>query len=273
VLQNLASLISRAFGRENILIKAVRPSYERLLETTTRGRGYIRTFNGHESFYIDPHHRGYFPEAYEPAVCEFLRQRVKAGAVSLNIGAHVGFYAMCLARWSRPDGRVLAFEPNPVTRSVLASQVERNRLTAQIEIVSEAVSGEAGEAKFYAAEAAGFNRLGQPNPIRQEDHIPIRVPVTTIDAFCLASSISPDWLVMDIEGYEVAALDGGRKTIKAGRPHLGIVVEMHPSLWPLSGTSRSQFEVLLKDLRLRAVPLTGQFDPLAENGVAYLEHF
>jgi FkbM family methyltransferase len=272
MLQSVASKISRTLGRESRLVKALRPGYESLLEITTRGRGFVREFNGHERFYVNPRYRGYFPETYEPGVCDFLRAHVKPGAVSLNIGAHVGMYAMCLAEWSKPNGIVFAFEPNPPTRSVLANHVMRNALAAQVEISSQAISDVPGEATFYAAEIAGFNRLGQPNPERPETHSPIQVQLTTVDAFCATRAISPDWLLMDIEGYEFAALNGALETIKAGRRHLGIIIEMHPFLWKSSGASRSQLESLLADLRLRAVPLTGQVDSLAENGVVLLEY-
>lgn len=272
MLQNIASIVSGILGRESRLVRVLRPGYVRLLELATQGRGFDRKFNGHECFHIDPRHRGYFPEIYEPTVCDFLRNHVRPGAISLNVGAHVGFYALSLAWWSRPEGRVFAFEPNPLTRALLANHVERNGFKDQIEIMSQAISDAPGEATFYAAGVAGFNRLGQPNPERHETHSPIRVQVTTIDEFCITRGVSPDWLLMDIEGYEVAALKGAFKTIKAGRNHLGILVEMHPFLWKRSGTTRRELELLLDAHGLKAVPLTGQPDPLAENGVAFLEY-
>ena len=75
---------------------------------------------------------------------------------------------------------------------------------------------------------------------------------------------------MDIEGLEIAALSGARRTL-ASEPRPQVVVEFHPSVWPLSGTSRLAAEGLLRDLRMAAVGLTGQADPLATHGVAYLK--
>jgi hypothetical protein len=73
---------------------------------------------------------------------------------------------------------------------------------------------------------------------------------------------------MDIEGYEVAALRGASETIRKGTP--GLVIEMHPPLWEVSGSSRQEMELLLEELGLRVVPLMGQVDPLAECGVVRL---
>lgn len=77
---------------------------------------------------------------------------------------------------------------------------------------------------------------------------------------------------MDIEGYEVAALAGARETIRAGRNRLGIIVEMHPTLWKIAATSRADFETLLDDLSLKPIPLTGQADPFADYGIVSFEY-
>jgi hypothetical protein len=72
--------------------------------------------------------------------------------------------------------------------------------------------------------------------------------------------------LLDIEGYEAAALKGARSMIEAGREHLGLIVEMHPFLWTHTGTSREEFVALLRELRLSPRPLSGQRDLWAENG-------
>ena len=162
-MQKLAGMVSGALGRESAVIRALRPAYERLLDLSTGGRGVPRTLNGRETFYIDPRCRRLFPEIYEPQVCDYLRAGVQPGAVCLNIGAHVGIYALCLAQWAGPQGRVFAFEPNPQARRLLASNVARN-FPGRIEVSAHAVTAEQGEADFFAAASEGFSRLGSPNP-------------------------------------------------------------------------------------------------------------
>lgn len=270
-LRRTARWVSGTLGRDTALINALRPAYDRLLDWSTGGRGVVQELNGHERFRIDPHQRVHFPEVYDPDVCAYLRARVRPGDDCLNVGAHVGVYALCLAHWSAPGGRVVAFEPNPAARAVLEKHVALNGLAGRVEVVPQAVSGASGEATFFAAGLAGFSRLGRPNPERP-DATPITVPVTTLDAFCAGRGLAPRWLVMDIEGYEAAALAGARATVRAGRGRLGIVVEMHPTLWPAAGTSREQVEALLAELSLRPVALAGQADPLAEQGMVHLDY-
>ena len=267
-LQQIGARVSRGLGRNSALVRLFRPAYERLLDQ--RG-GFRRTINGRETFLIDPQHRGLFPETYEPSVGEFLRANVKPGDVCLDIGAHVGIYALCLARWSGRDGRVFAFEPNPQTRAVLESNLRRNPEGKRITVVPKGVSDHPGEATFYAAGIEGFSRLGEPNRERGEQHRSFQVSITTIDEFCAEQGIRPDWILIDIEGYEVAALRGARQTILTCESR--IVVEMHPFLWESARTSKAEFVQLLSEYRLEATPLSSQTDVWAENGQALLEFF
>ena len=101
--------------------------------------------------------------------------------------------------------------------------------------------------------------------------VAVDVPVTTLDAFCREAAIAPDWLAIDLEGYEVRALRGAVETLGRRRPRPGIVVEMHPNLWHTAGTSRRQAEDLLRSLGLVPIPLSGQRDPLADPGMVALE--
>lgn len=50
------------------------------------------------------------------------------------------------------------------------------------------------------------------------------VDVTTIDKFCEERNVLPDFIKMDIEGAELAALKGGIKTITKCRPQLAISI-------------------------------------------------
>ena len=100
----------------------------------------------------------------------------------------------------------------------------------------------------------------------------INVPVVTLDEYCESENIMPDWLFIDIEGFEIAALSGARNLIEKRGRDLGIIVEMHPSVWDSANTTRTEAEALLAMLKLRAVPLMGQTDPLSDYGLVHLEH-
>jgi FkbM family methyltransferase len=270
-LQRVATAVNRRLGPDSRLSRAVRGPYGWVLERVGGRAGIARTVNG-VPVRVLPRYRQFFTLDYDAPVAAFLRDRVKPGAVCLNIGANTGVYTLQLAHWSAPTGRVYAFEPNPETAAVLRRHVELNRLADRVEVVPVAVGREAGTAPFYAAGADGMSRLGRTNPALPAGAArEVLVEVTTLDRFCSARGLRPDWVVMDIEGFEVAALLGGRDTLRGLRDTLRVVVEFHPAAWPVAGTTREQLEELLGELRLRPVPLGGQKDPWTDHGIVYLE--
>jgi FkbM family methyltransferase len=274
VIRRVVRSVSALAGDDSRLVRTLRPSYERLLVWSTGARGLLQTVNGRERFRIDPRHRRHFPETYEPAVAAYLREHVRPGACCLNVGAHLGIYTLCLSEWAGASGRVYAFEPNPRTRRILESHVRLNERQERVQVIGAAVSDRPGRQVFFAAADgfSGLSRLGSPNPeARIAPTYAVDVQVTTIDAFCREAGIEPDWLVIDIEGYEVGALRGAVETLRRGRPRPRVVVEMHPNLWTTAGTSRGEAEHLLRSLGRVAIPLSGQADPLADHGMVALE--
>ncbi len=271
LLQRIARGTASALGRESWLIRRLRPAYESLLDWSSGGRGIPWAVNG-VTYRIDPRHRHRLGHDYDPPVAALLRERVRPGAVCLDVGANVGAYVLQLAHWSRPDGRVIAFEPNPGARAVLERHIQLNGLGERVTVVPCAVGAEGGTATLYAAEADGMSRLAEPNAALAGQVKPLAVPVVTLDEYCEKERVTPDWLFLDIEGFEIAALRGARGLIEKRRSALGIIVEMHPDVWGSANTPRPVAEATLAELGLRAVPLTGQRDPLGEHGQVYLEH-
>jgi FkbM family methyltransferase len=184
----------------------------------------------------------------------------------------MGIYSLALARWAGPTGRVMAFEPNPEAADLLDQHVRRNGMRDRVTVVREAVGSASGEHPFYATGLEGISRLGNPNPESPASPAPARISVrlTTIDAYCDRQGIEPDWIVMDIEGYEFAALEGAVRTIARRAGRLQLVAEFHPTLWPLAGYEAQDGRELLERLGLSTTSLSGQLDPWTQHGAVLL---
>ncbi len=269
LLQATARHTAGLLGRESTLIRRLRPAYEDLLAWFGNGKGIEWTING-KVYCIDPHYRTRLGQHYDGTVADFLSERVREGAVCIDVGANVGVYVLQFARWSGPTGKVIAFEPNPSAREVLQRHVRMNGIEKSVAVIPSAVSSIAGEEILYAAESDGMSRLGAPHERLEDQVTEIRVPVCTLDNYCETNNVDPDWLLIDIEGFEIAALSGARNLIQRRANELGIVVEMHPNVWDSANTSRAQAERLFSELKLEPVPLTGQSDPFSEHGIVYL---
>lgn len=270
-LQKPARRLANLLGRETWLIRRLRPVYETVLDWSHNGTGIPWDING-VTYRIDPRQRHRLGQNYDAPVAAFLRQHVKPGSLCLDVGANVGVYVLQFAHWSAPTGQVIAFEPNPAACAILEQHVRMNQLTERVRIVPAAVSEANCEQILYAAEADGMSRLGEPNRSLAGKTGEIVVPVLTLDEYCTSEGLQPDWLLIDIEGFEIAALAGARKLIQSRRAQLGIIVEMHPDVWSSANTTRARAEDLLAELGRCAVPLTGQSDPLGNHGIVHLAY-
>jgi FkbM family methyltransferase len=269
LLSSTARRIADIMGRDSWLIRVLRPLYEQVLAMISGGRGISWSING-VAYRIDPRHRHQMGATYDAQVASWIAARVTPGQSLLDVGANVGIYVLQFAHWSAPDGTVIAVEPNGASRSVLERHVRMNGLETRVQVVPAAVGAAGGEAQFFASETDGMSRLGAPNPVLGDRITSVTVPVITLDELCRSRGLVPDWLLIDVEGFEIAALMGGRKLIAANRERITLVVEMHPDSWEIAGTSRATLESLLRELGLHAEPLSGQSDPLAEYGHVWL---
>jgi FkbM family methyltransferase len=271
MLQRWASRAVRTLGAQSWATRAVRPIYGAMLQLIGARRGIAWSINGVD-VRIDPRFRWQMAADYDRPVAGYLSQRVRAGDLCLDVGANVGVYVLQLAAWCAPVGRVIAFEPNPNAREVLQRHVQMNGLEARVEVIPDAVGREAGAATFFGAAADGMSRLGSPNPRLSGAALSREaVRVTSLDEFCGSRGLQPNWILIDIEGSEIAALAGARELLRRRGAALGVVVEMHPASWADVGTSLREAEMVLAEIGRRAVPLTGQSDPLREYGIVSLE--
>jgi FkbM family methyltransferase len=224
-----------------------------------------------ELFRVDARYRVFLQPDYEAAVARVLHERVRPGACCLDVGAHIGAYALQLARWVGPAGRVIAFEPNRSTAAVLRRHLRMNGLEPIVTVEESAVGSGVGEAPLFGDAGSGLSRIGAPNPgAPSPTRPPGTVQVTTLDRYCADRAIAPDWILIDAEGYEFEVLSGACETVRARGDALSMVVELHPNLWESAGWTRARAERLLADLGRAAIPLQGQADSLAAHGAALL---
>jgi FkbM family methyltransferase len=268
-LQAAARVVGTALGRDSRLVNAVRPLYEEILARIYGERGVPWTIND-ESFRIDPRYRHLLSRNWDPEVAAFLAARLKSTALCLDVGANVGVYVLQFCRWTEPDGRIIAFEPNPNTRRVLRTHLAMNGLEDRVEIISEAVSDREGKADFFFAQESGMSRLGKANEMLKETAQSMTVATVTLDNFCQQRVLQPDCVLIDIEGFELHALRGARKMLTAC-PALHLVVEMHPTLWASADVSVADWLEFFSDTGLHPIPLTGQKDPLTDTGSVYFK--
>jgi FkbM family methyltransferase len=172
------------------------------------------------------------PRAIEPATTDYLLGRLRPGDVFVDIGANVGYYTAQAAATVGPAGRVIAFEPNPHIRSLLAATVNRNGFQDRVIIEDIALAdGPPGTARFYISADptnSGISSLtpwdGHLTSGRLRDDAVLDVPTRSFDDFVDENGIAQvDVVKIDVEGAETAVLRGMTKSLDRFRPRLLIV--------------------------------------------------
>jgi FkbM family methyltransferase len=145
-----------------------------------------------------------------------------AGLV-IDVGINTGFYAL-LACAVRDDGIVLGFEPYPDVEYYLRQNIELNYYQDRVFILPLAISDKVGKANLYIP--LGNHGLVETSSSLEQSFSPehskvIEVSVSTLDTIIGSS----DWeeifvsvLKIDVEGHELAVLQGATATIAKWRP-------------------------------------------------------
>lgn len=162
----------------------------------------------------------------EPDVQRACQRLVQPGMIAYDIGANVGFHSVLLGRLVGEQGYVYAFEPFPEASQAAQENARLNNMR-NIEVIQAAVSAENGEAEFLLGEGSTMGHLATESTYTNERRQTcIKVPVVAIDHFVLQQGHQPPhFLKIDVEGGEVAVLQGMKKVLQQHRPVL--LVEMH----------------------------------------------
>ena len=255
----LERIASGSAGRAPAWLRApLKRAYHALL-TVLPGDHLTCRLPGGETIRVDPDYRHLAWNAEEYSA---LKQYAGEGATILDIGANVGAYTLLFAGWAGETGRVYAFEPAAASRGGLQRHLALNGLSARVTVRAEAIGERAGSVPFIDAGTHGDNRV-VPAATRQTTD----VPAVSIDEFCETHGLAPDVIKLDIEGAELAALRGARRTIARRGPALALFVELHPGIWPSIGVTRADIEEELQRQRLVIEPLPGVGDPWTMEGI------
>lgn len=135
------------------------------------------------------------------------------GSVVVEAGANLGAHTIALAKAVSPGGTVVAFEP----QRVIAGLCEANMLRSgglNVQVQRAALGMERGVATVPPVNYAGQHNFGGIELLEAEQHGE-QVQVVTLDELRLEQL---DLIKADVEGMELAVLEGGQETISRHRP-------------------------------------------------------
>ncbi len=161
------------------------------------------------------------------------------GGDVLDIGAYHGWYSVLLAPKARPGDRLVSFEPDPRALPVLRAMLEdlgRRFPSLGLSVVDQPVGDGANV-------GASWPESGVLHPRFAAADESGAVPSLTVDEYVLAHTLRPRLVKVDVEGAELAVLDGMQQTLSTHRPTL--MLEIHPG-WQPEGVVAADVESFLR---------------------------
>lgn len=172
-----------------------------------------------------------------------IKENLRPGDYSIDLGAHIGFHTITMAKIVGEQGKVFAFEPHPETFSILRKNVEANNCKNVI-LVQKAVSDCSGNASLFLEDEGG-NFLGSSlYHLRGGGNNFVSVATTTLDDFFEVederelSRIS--FIKMDIEGFETRALSGMKKLLSKNKK-IKLLLEFYPRALAFAGALPEEY--------------------------------
>jgi len=150
-------------------------------------------------------------EAWFEDEVAFLQRALPRGAAIADVGANVGVYSAALAHAAGPHGRVLAVEPHPVAGALLARNAAAAR-QAPIHVERRAVAAGAGRQSFRFGDSSELSGLVDGGGDIEVETVALDTLIGDLGWHQL------DFLKIDVEGAEEAALAGAARTLAACDP-------------------------------------------------------
>lgn len=169
---------------------------------------------------------------YEPDLLMWLDHNLAPGGVAIDVGAHVGYLSIVMAKLVGSAGHVYAIEPALENVAYLTKNLEANHVR-NVDILPVAAAAEPGLATFRINESSdSFGFFEHPNTSTISTR---SVPVMSIDSIFSESSLPRlDLIKIDVEGAELETLSGLQATLERF-PRLPLVVEWFPAAYASRG--------------------------------------
>lgn len=205
--------------RRGPLINRLRKVLERVLGDATSGRKILRgPLAGYRLAFNPKDSKAVWMGLHEPLVQEAVSINLSQGQVAWDVGAHIGYFVLLMARIAGRGGRVVGFEPDPQNYELLVRNIEINGLGDRVVARMQALGATQGRGELEQGWQSSYSKV-----VAGEEGA---VAVSTLDhAVYEEGEPPPDMLLVDVEGGEHDVLRGAARFLEERSPVL--IIEHH----------------------------------------------
>lgn len=169
-------------------------------------------------------------------IFEVIRDRIyervydlEDGDVVIDVGAHVGIFAVRAAQTVGERGTVIAVEPEPANHVLLADNIASNGVDRIVEVVKEAAGSGKGRSRLYLSAFNTGHSFYNVSHYGEVMNDYVDVDVDSLDDIVSKLGVGRvDFVKIDTEGWEVEVLKG--MTAILGMPDVKIAVAAYHTL-------------------------------------------
>lgn len=182
---------------------------------------------GRYKFYVDSRDTSLAPHLlldgfWEYWITDVMLRNVAPGDTVYDVGANLGYYSVLMAELAGPEGRLLAFEPNPRMAQLLQRNLEINGFTGRSLVDQRATSQRSGEQLTFHA-STEHPKNGSLMHASGPDAGRLQVTTVALDDF---SDRPADFIKIDVEGAEAMVWAGMQRLLDAS-PKVKILMEFN----------------------------------------------
>lgn len=154
---------------------------------------------------------------------QVLISNIKQGMTVIDIGANIGALTLQMAKIVSPSGRIFSYEPSPVNYKYASKNISLNNFK-NIKLINQGLGNKKETAYLYNVNP---NNRGMLRLLAEDDQNKLyekeEVAIDTLDSSMQNFSIpKPDFIKIDVEGFEYKVLQGAYETLRKYKPVLFI---------------------------------------------------
>jgi len=186
------------------------------------------------------YHKGYwyYGSKREKNTVEKFISIIKNGDYVIEIGGHIGYFSTLFSSIIGPNGKLDVFEPSAENLKYLRENISLlpSELSKMVSIIEKGVGNEntflnfyidpiTGQNNSFVKDFDGFYENRKLSADRNAELLTVSVPVIRLDDYLLSNAKFPNFIKIDVEGFEYNVILGAQRTIEKYRPNFMIEVQ------------------------------------------------